>query len=257
MGGERAGRWQNRRIAPPSLFHEPMKNAPQPQRGPDGLRLYLPDTGRHWQLDFAAMRRSGGGDLLLRALGSAAHGLRIVDATAGLGTDAWVLAGAGAQVELLERQPLLCQLLAEALGRARRSKSAAVAASAARMHLHPGDAVAWMRRLPSRARPQLVYLDPMFGTRRRKSQAAPRQAMQIVQALQGPQGSGPDAGLLAQALECATHRVLVKRPRGAPELPGPRPDGSVQGRLLRFDIYARRAMNTARNQSSMRSSMRS
>ncbi len=72
----------------------------------------------------------------------------ILDATAGLGEDSMLLAAAGHQVELYERDPVIAALLADALRRA--AEDPALAEAAGRMHLHSGDSEAAMREYARR-----------------------------------------------------------------------------------------------------------
>ena len=44
--------------------------------------------------------------------------------------------------------------------------------------------------------------------------------------------------LLEAALALASHRVVVKRPRKAPIIDGPKPGYSLEGKSSRYDIYA-------------------
>lgn len=152
----------------------------------------------------------------------------MVDATAGLGRDAFVLASHGARVTLLERSALVAALLADGLRRAQEAGGPA-AAAAQRMTLQQADARQW---LGERTAP-VIYLDPMYpgGPRR----ARPGKAMELLQRLLGEE---PDpAELLAAARAAATERVVVKRPRRAPPLAGLTPHHSLTGRSTRFDVY--------------------
>ncbi|RML78543.1 Ribosomal RNA small subunit methyltransferase J, partial [Pseudomonas syringae pv. maculicola] len=44
------------------------------------------------------------------------------------------------------------------------------------------------------------------------------------------------------ALALATHRVVVKRPRKAPCIDGPKPGYALDGKSSRYDIYPRKAL---------------
>lgn len=46
------------------------------------------------------------------------------------------------------------------------------------------------------------------------------------------------AALLEAALQAATARVVVKRPRKAPVIEGPKPSYVLEGKSSRYDIYA-------------------
>ena len=68
---------------------------------------------------------------------------RVLDATAGLGRDAFVLARLGCTLTLIERQPLIAALLEDALQRALADQE--VATIVAQMHLLCGNAIDLMR----------------------------------------------------------------------------------------------------------------
>lgn len=179
---------------------------------------------------YRARRVSPRQEAVARAVGlHQRRGLRVLDATAGLGRDGFVLAALGAEVELVERSPVIAALLHDGLARAAQELGEVVA----RMRLTVGDAVERMRQLPDAERPEVVYLDPMYPPD--KGQAAAKKEMALFRLLLGPE---PDpAPLLAAALECATRRVVVKRPRKAPPVAGRTPSHSIDGRSTRFDVY--------------------
>lgn len=214
--------------------------------GGEGLALAQGGTSRLTPVraDFAdpallhRLRHAGArSEDLARALGvGARRGLVVVDATAGWGRDSAVLAALGCEVTMIERQPVVCLLLADALARAAASGDARVRALAGRLRLLAGDARALLRGW-SAAVPDAVLLDPMFPER--EGSAAVRKQMRL---FHGLVGDDADAGeLLAAALALARHRVVVKRPRRAPPLPGPRPTHAIEGRSTRFDVYALRS----------------
>ncbi len=183
----------------------------------------------------AHRRRYGGGrgQHLARAVGLR-HGASpsVLDATAGLGRDAFVLADLGCRVTLVERSPVIAMLLRDALVRAVAAPE--VSETAARMQLMLGDALALVGGLPEAQRPEVIYLDPMFPERSKSAEV--KKEMRVFQRLVGADEDAP--ALLAAALAKARKRVVVKRPRLAPPLDGPKPSGSVQGKSTRFDIYA-------------------
>ena len=49
----------------------------------------------------------------------------------------------------------------------------------------------------------------------------------------------------AAALALASHRVVVKRPRKAPAIAGPRPGYTLEGKSSRYDIYPKRSFRPA------------
>ena len=153
----------------------------------------------------------------------------LVDATAGLGRDAALLARAGWQLILLERQPLLHAMLVDALRR-----DPEMARSMQPLQV---DSLAWLqRRLHSDLpRPEVVCLDPMFPEREKS--AAIKKDLAWLQQLCGSTREEDDAALLAAACELAGKRVVVKRPLRAPPLGGAAPSHALPGKTVRFDIY--------------------
>lgn len=160
---------------------------------------------------------------------------RIVDATAGLGRDAFVLASLGAEVTMLERQAEVAQALAAAL--------AEHPAVADRLRLIHTDARAWLAQVPEqRAQHDAVYLDPMFVDDGHRAKA--KAAMQQLRTLTG---GDPDAADLAQAAwDAPIARIVIKRAPRAPALLAPRPTFSLRGSRARFDVYERPAYREAR-----------
>jgi len=178
-------------------------------------------------------RRIAGGkrQLLARAVGLHKHaGLRILDATAGLGRDGFVLAALGATVTLCERHPTVAALLADA--RRRALASPATADAAGRVDIVAADA----RDLLDRGW-DVVYLDPMYPDRGKAALA--KKELQLLRELTG--GDADADALLAPALLNVRHRVVVKRPLKAPPLAGRAPSASLAGTQARFDIYLRGA----------------
>ena len=185
----------------------------------------------------------GRGQPIAKAVGLKSGNItpRVLDCTAGLARDAFVLASLGCQVELIERSPLVHALLQDGLLRAQGATDPAVREIVARMSLLSGDAAALMAAYPSSERPDVVYLDPMFPERRK--QAAVKKDMAAFHTLLG--GDEDADRLLLPALALARCRVVVKRPRHAPFLAGEKPSISLQGESTRFDIYPLRSMATA------------
>lgn len=154
----------------------------------------------------------------------------IVDATAGLGRDSFILATLGFDIVLLERSPILYSLLMDAMTRA--EKTTNLLPVITRMHLILTDAREWLLSSVHQ-RPDIIYLDPMFP--KRKKSAAVKKEMRILQELLSDEG---DTGeLFNLSLSCAAKRVVVKRPRIAENMNDQKPDYSLTGQNSRFDIY--------------------
>lgn len=164
---------------------------------------------------------------LRRAVGFKRPPWLVVDATAGLGRDAFVLAAAGCQVIAIERSPIIAALVADGLARARIADPVASAA-AERVVLVVADARQWLAR---HVQPDAIYMDPMFPPREKS--ALVKKEMRICRLVAGPDC---DAGeLLAIARQAARSRVAVKRPAHAGELAPPA--FTLPGRTVRYDVY--------------------
>ncbi len=194
------------------------------------------------RVDFSAgamahrLQQGGGrGQALAKACGlKAGVTPRVLDATLGLATDAVVLTSLGCQVVGIERHPWVAALVQDALQRV--ASISELSWLEERFQLVAGDSTQGMAALAATAdfKPQVVYLDPMFPSTEKTAQV--KKEMRFFRDLVG---QDLDAGLLlAQALDLASHRVVVKRPRKAPELAGKKPTFSLVGKANRFDIYA-------------------
>ena len=185
-------------------------------------------------------RRFGGGrgQSLAKAIGlKGGANPTVIDATAGLGKDAFVLACLGIQVMLIERSPVLAALLEDGLGRASHSPEIKTIVTD-RMNLVRSDAIGWLANLPKEQFPDVVYMDPMYPHRNKS--ALVKKEMRILRDLVGDDEDA--SNLLHAALTCAKRRVTVKRPRTAPILNGSilnnrKPNSTVESKNTRYDIY--------------------
>ena len=184
-------------------------------------------------------RRFGGGNgqSIAKAVGvSGKFHPTVLDLTAGLGADGFVLASLGCAVTLVERNPIVHSLLADGLARAIAcgEKDDALAEIINRIVLVEADSSHYLNNLDSSNSPDVVYLDPMFPLRKKSAKVKKE-----MQAFHSIVGSDADAdSLLVMALSVARHRVVVKRPAGAPYLGEAKPSYSLEGKSTRFDIYA-------------------
>ncbi|MDD2060365.1 class I SAM-dependent methyltransferase [Pseudomonas sp. GD03860] len=215
------------------------------QVGASGLQIQQlgPQAPGPVRVDFvegaAAHRRvfgGGSGQMIAKAVGIA-QGVRpqVLDCTAGLGKDAFVLASLGCRMTLIERQPLVAALLQDGLARA--AGDAEVGPIVARMQLLTGNAIEHLRNWQGEP-PQVIYLDPMFP--HRDKSALVKKEMRVFRPLVGDDLDAP--ALLEAALALASHRVVVKRPRKAPIIEGPKPSHSLEGKSSRYDIYPKKAL---------------
>ena len=169
---------------------------------------------------------------LARAIGLKGTTLpTVLDATSGLGRDAFILASLGCQVRLIERSPVIASLLRDGLIRAEAIDKLREVTE--RMQLNVGDAVTIMSQLSDKDRPDVIYLDPMYPHRLKS--ALVKKEMRLLRALVGDDLDAPR--LLSAALHTARKRVVVKRPRYAATLPGIEPSHVLFGSTTRYDVY--------------------
>lgn len=190
------------------------------------------------RVDFSAgaiQRRSRDslrGQNLLRAIGNCEA---VLDATAGLGRDAFLMASAGKRVRMLECHPVVHALLADGLRRA--GEDPDLAPTIAGMTLEKADFLGWK----ANGRFDAVYLDPMFPKPEKRARGKKEMAFlqRLVNQAESSRGSRDSAAseLLPRALGLARGRVVVKRPSREGWMNDCKPDFSYRGRLSRFDVY--------------------
>lgn len=201
----------------------------------DQLILLQPSTQQQLTIDFlnpttSYRRRQGGRELLARACRvKGKFPLTIIDATAGLGRDAFILANQGHHIILLERSPFVAALLADGLARLHQQHPQL----AEHMQLQQQDANYYL--MQQRNCVDVVYLDPLFPERHKT--ALVKKPMQLLQQLLATDIAADNTTLLAAARYAARHRVVVKRPRLAPPLAQQPADIQIPGTSCRFDVY--------------------
>ncbi|WP_323901268.1 class I SAM-dependent methyltransferase [Aeromonas hydrophila] len=186
----------------------------------------------------AHRRKFGGGrgQSIAKAVGLKAGAMpNVVDATAGLGRDAFVLASLGCKVTMIERSPVVAALLQDGLARAAQDPEIGPWVRE-RMQLRHGPAVETLLGLAER--PDVIYLDPMFPHKQKS--ALVKKEMRVFQSLVGPDLDA-DA-LLPAALAMADKRVVVKRPDYAGWLNEHKPSMAIETKSNRFDVYVMAAL---------------
>ncbi len=186
----------------------------------------------------AHRRKYGGGkgQSIAKAVGiSSAYKPSILDATAGLGRDAFVLATLGCDVTLIERHPVVYLLLKSGLQCAQ--GEAEIADIMTRMRLMQGNSIDLLSRWDSMGQPQpdIVYLDPMFPHSTASAEA--KKEMKLFRSLVG--ADLDEDQLWEQANSIARCRIVVKRPAKAPPLAGKAPSYVLAGKANRFDVYSK------------------
>ena len=172
----------------------------------------------------------GRGQALPKAIGmKSGVNPKVVDATAGLGRDAFLMASLGAEVTLIERSDQMHQLLTEGMERAR-AAGGEVAEVIARMTLLHGDAKVLLPELS----PEVILVDPMHPPR--KNSALVKKEMRLIREIVGTDADSVD--LMRVALDCARKRVVLKWPQKADPMEGIRaPSHQITGKSTRYDVF--------------------
>lgn len=208
----------------------------------DHVRLQALDQPVPYSIDvdfisgaLAHRRQFGGGrgQLIAKAIGFKKNPHpTVLDLTAGLGRDAFVLATLGAKVTMVERAALVVVLLEDGLRRAQQ----AAWFRALSLTLVEADAMTYLDHLDPMAYPDVIYCDPMFPASNKTAQV--KKEMQLLRRVIG-KDSGAE-NLLAAARGIAKQRVVVKRARLAPALSADKPDIVFEGKSSRYDVYMTR-----------------
>lgn len=177
----------------------------------------------------------GKGQDLAKAIGL--HKIKeptVLDLTAGMGGDAFVLATLGADITLIERNPITHALLNDALNRAKLSADNELQAILARMTLKNEDALTTLDNIQSTNLPDVIYIDPMFPSRSKSAQV--KKEMRFFHDIVG--ADNDSEALLLKALNLAKKRIVVKRPRLAEKLTQEvQAAFDISGKSTRYDVY--------------------
>ena len=218
----------------------------------DGLSV-APEWDKLQRRVVSAGRKS---ELLLQAvkITSDSH---VIDATAGFGHDSLILASTGAQVIMLEQQPLMALLLL--VEQQRMSGLANWQKLMSRLHIINTDALGYFATIDfarfnytvkadNEQAFNVIYLDPMFPEDSYQDSKTGKGAkvgkhMQALHQLALPPTLDEEQQLLQSALAIVSQngqkqgRVIVKRPQFAPLLAHLEPSESWSNEAVRFDGY--------------------
>ncbi|UWQ92717.1 class I SAM-dependent methyltransferase [Rhodobacteraceae bacterium M382] len=153
----------------------------------------------------------------------------IVDATAGLGRDSFLLASLGAQVTLIERSEKMHALLVQGMERAAR-EGGQFREIIGRMTLLKGDALDLIPELAGEA----ILIDPMHPER--KKSALVKQELRQVREIVGTDDDAAD--LVRLAIKHARKRVVLKWPAKAAPIEGVKKcTHQIIGKTTRYDVF--------------------
>ena len=241
--------------------------------------LYLTDGELMLRVDFCEMKdriRQANLERELLVKAAAVKGfkdrLKVLDATAGLGEDSFLLAAAGFEVYMYEQDEVIAALLDDGIRRAQDTDDPdipeEIRIAAERLHFSKGDSISAMHTLAqdrtSGSEPRtdtlaqgktfgsengtdtpetpndnitedffdVIYLDPMFPER--KKSAAVKKKFQLLQQLERPEMREKE--LFDAAVSLKPRKVVIKRPIKGPFLCGIKPEYSVKGNSVRYDV---------------------
>ena len=179
--------------------------------------------------------KHGGGkkQLIAKAIGiKGAKKPYVIDATAGFGIDAFVLASLGCEVVMLERSPIIAAMLEDGLERLRKdSKNQSL-----KISLQLVQSTTYINKLikENSEKPDVIYLDPMYP--KRSKNTLNKKTMRVLHEIVGNDDDASE--LLTLALNYAKNRVVVKRPNYADNLGPFKPDLQFSSKgSCRYDIY--------------------
>lgn len=154
-------------------------------------------------------------------------GFSLADATAGMGEDSFVLASAGFNVTMFERDRVIASLLEDALLRA--SKNPLLAPITERMKLIIGDSTEELCKLNGT---DVILLDPMFPERQKSSLV--KKKFQLLHRIEPP--CTDEKQLLEGAINAKPKKIVIKRPVKSPYLAEAVPSYSIKGDSIRADV---------------------
>ncbi len=153
--------------------------------------------------------------------------LSAIDATAGLGEDSLLLAYAGFNVTLIERDPIIAALLKDTVRRGTRVPG--ISEAAKRMTVIEDDSINVLSKLLDA--PDLILLDPMFPAK--KNSGLVKKKFQMIYLLE--RQSRDENELFNAALSAHPRKIVIKRPAGGPCLGDMKPVYSLSGKTIRYD----------------------
>jgi len=200
---------------------------------------YIEGDGMRLMADFVPLlKRTAPGNLNGESLIRAVRGKKklqenehplLLDATGGLGEDSFLLAAAGYEVLLCEKNELMFALLEDGIRRGRECSETAEICG--RMRAVNEDSLLYLKNM--KEIPAVIYLDPMFPER--KKSGLIKKKFQLMHQLAKPCENEEE--LFLAAVNKGREKVVVKRPAKGPYLAGRKPSYEVPGSVIRYDCY--------------------
>jgi 16S rRNA (guanine1516-N2)-methyltransferase len=197
----------------------------------DGQKFTLCFDLMSGQMRYRQQHGGGRKEPLAKAVGIKGNLVpKILDATAGMGREAFLLASLGCSVTAVERHPIIFALLQDAVTRLMNDHQTPLMPTQLRIIWE--DSISYIETIDSQDF-DVIYLDPMFPEREKS--AAVKKEMRVFKRLAGQDQD--DVKLLTAALNAKCKRVVVKRPNYAPSIGNVKPSFQIQSKKHRFDVY--------------------
>lgn len=148
----------------------------------------------------------------------------ICDATAGLGTDAFIIANLNLKIHLFENNPFIAILLKDGINRAKNKYIN-------NMDLKFGSFYKYYCNKD--IKPDIIYLDPMFPNNNKSSLS--NKKMEFFKYVVGIDNDCQE--LVKFAFQMATKKIIIKRPLKADFIINKKPNHQYFGRAIRYDVY--------------------
>ena len=159
---------------------------------------------------------------------------KILDATAGLGRDSFILASLGCEIVMLERNKLIYFLLRNALDRSK--NITAISSAIQRMTLLNQDSITYLKEDDIDKKFDVIYVDPMFP--KNKKTRLVKKDMQIFREIVGDDLDSKT--LFQNAIETNIKRIVVKRMLKDNYISNITPSFEIKGTVTRFDVYIKK-----------------
>ncbi len=173
---------------------------------------------------------------LAKAVGLNKHEpMHVLDATAGLGRDAFILASMGCELTMIEESPIIYCLLLDGLKRTNEADDLDLKNIVQRMSLHHARSQDWFEDIAQgrQVKPDVIYLDPMFPPRNKNANV--KKDIGLLQEVLGFDENS--YSLLEMAKGCAKHRIVVKRPGNKLKNASLKPSFVVPGKTAHFEVF--------------------
>ena len=178
-------------------------------------------------------RQASKNQIFSKALGLHLGLKKILDLTAGWCKDSLFAVSLGAQVVALEKNPAVYCMIEDEWERQRLRDDPWSQRIGQNLKILHKDALSHLDLLQEKY--EVLYMDPMFFQDKKSLSSKDLQCLETLQALNSKTSN---ESLLEKALQKACRRVVVKRPRKAPAIEGPRrPSFFFSGKGVRYDVY--------------------